>query len=101
MENIAYITLDDRKVKLLIVQSRNGRYRILEEIENRYDMREDILKDCLFSPKTKNDILKILNIYRYTIETFKVTKMIAYAAKIVVKARRNLHKHWHEFSYCK
>ena len=87
MENIAFITLDDKKVKLLIVQSRNGRYRILEEIENRYDLTNDILKDALFSPKSKTDILKILNIYRYTIETFKVSNMIAYAAKIVVKAR--------------
>lgn len=87
MENIAFITLDDKKTKLLIIQSRNGRYRILEEIENQYDLTSDILKDCLFSPKAKTDILKILNIYRYTIETFKVTKMVAYASKVIVKAR--------------
>lgn len=87
MENIAYIELDERKTKLLIVQSRNGRYRILEEVENYYDLRSDILNDCLFSPKAKADILKILNIYRYTIETFKVDKMIATASNIIVKAR--------------
>ncbi len=87
MENIAFITLDDKKLRLLIIQSRNGRYRILEQIENSYDLTNDILKECLFSPKSKSDILKILNIYRYTIETFKVSKMVAYAAKIVVKAR--------------
>lgn len=87
MENIAYITFDDKKIKLLIVQSRNGRYRVLEEVENRYNLTNDIVKDALFSPKSKTDILKILNIYRYTIETFKVTKMIAYASKIIVKAR--------------
>ncbi len=87
MENIAYITLDDKKVRLLIVQSRNGRYRILEEVENRYNLTLDIVKDCLFSPKSKTDILKILNMYRYTIETFKVSKMVAVASKIIVKAR--------------
>ncbi len=87
MENIAYIQLDEKKVKLLIVQSRNGRYRILEEVENYYDLTNDIVKDCLLSPKSKADILKILNIYRYTIETFKVEKMIAIASKIIVKAR--------------
>ncbi len=87
MENIAYIEFDERKTKLLIVQSRNGRYRILEEVENYYDLRTDILNDCLFSPKSKADILKILNIYRYTIETFKVDKMIATASNIIVKAR--------------
>ena len=87
MENIAYIEFDERKTKLLIVQSRNGRYRILEEVENYYDLRSDILTDCLFSPKSKADILKILNIYRYTIETFKVDKMIATASNIIVKAR--------------
>ncbi len=87
MENIAYITLDDKKVKLLVVQSRNGRYRILEEVVNRYNLSQDIVKDCLFSPKSKTDILKILNMYRYTIETFKVSRMIAVASKIIVKAR--------------
>ena len=87
MENIAYIKLDEKKVHLLIVQSRNGRYRILEDVENYYDLTNDIVKDCLFSPKTKNDILKILNIYRYTIETFKVGKMIAVCSNIIVKAR--------------
>ena len=87
MENIAYIQLNERKVKLLIVQSRNGRYRILEEVENYYDLTNDIIKDCLFSPKSKADILKILNIYRYTIETFNVGKMIAIASNIIVKAR--------------
>jgi len=87
MENIAYIQLDERKVKLLIVQSRNGRYRVLEEVENYYDLTNDIMKDCLFSPKSKADLLKILNIYRYTIETFNVGKMIAVASRIIVKAR--------------
>lgn len=87
MENIAYIQLDERKVTLLIVQSRNGRYRILEEVENYYDLTNDIVKDCLLSPKSKSDILKILNIYRYTIETFKVEKMIAVCSNIIVKAR--------------
>lgn len=87
MENIAYIQLDERKVKLVIVQSRNGRYRTLEEVVNYYDLKNDIVKDCLFSPKSKADILKILNIYRYTIETFKVGKMIAVASSIIVKAR--------------
>lgn len=87
MENIAYIQFNEKRIKLLIVQSRNGRYRVLEEVENYYDLTNDLVKDCLFSPKAKNDILKILNIYRYTIETFNVGKMIATAANIVVKAR--------------
>ncbi len=87
MENIAYISLDEKRVKLLIVQSRNGRYRILEEVENEYDLTNDIIKDSLFSPKSKKDLLKILNIYRFTIETFHVEKMIATASNIVVKAR--------------
>ncbi len=87
MENIAYISMDEKRVKLLIVQSRNGRFRILEEVENSYDLTNDIVKDCLFSPKSKNDLLKVLNIYRYTIETFKVGKMIAVASNIIVKAR--------------
>ena len=87
MENIAYIQLNERKVRLLIVQSRNGRYRTLEEVENYYDLTHDLVEDCLLSPKSKTDILKILNIYRYTIETFNVGKMIAVASNIIVKAR--------------
>ncbi len=87
MENIAYIKLDEKGVSLIIAQTRNGRYRVLEEVENNYNLTNDIIKDCLLSPKSKNDLLKILNIYRYTIETFNVEKMIAVCSSIIVKAR--------------
>ena len=87
MENIAYIQLDEKKIKLVIAQSRNGRYRVLEEVENNYDLTNDLVRECLFSPKTKADLLKILNIYRYTIETFSVEKMIAVCSNMIVKAR--------------
>ena len=87
MENIAYVQLDEKKTKLLIVQSRNGRYRVVEEVENYYDLSKDLTIDCLFSPKTRNDILKVMNIYRYTIENYKVGKMIAVASNMIVKAR--------------
>ena len=87
MENIAFIQLTERKLELKIVQSRAGRYRILEEVVNNYDLTGDITIDCLFSPKSRADILKILNIYRFTIETFSASKMIAFASNIIVKAR--------------
>ncbi len=87
MENIAFIELTERKLELKIVQSRQGRYRVLEDVINQYDLTNDITKDCLFSPKSRTDILKILNIYRYTIETYNVSKMIAFASNIIVKAR--------------
>lgn len=87
MENIAFIELTERKLELKIVQSRQGRYRVLEDVVNQYDLTNDITKDCLFSPKSRTDILKMLNIYRYTIETYGVTKMIAFASNIIVKAR--------------
>lgn len=87
MENIALIQLTERKLELKIIQSRNGRYRVLEEVENFYDLSADITKDCLFSPKSRADILKILNIYRFTIETYSASKMIAFASNIIVKAR--------------
>ena len=48
MENIAFIQLTERKIELKIVQSRSGRYRILEEVVNNYDLTKDITKDCLF-----------------------------------------------------
>ncbi len=87
MENIAFIQITERKIELKIIQSRSGRFRILEQVENYYDLTKDLTVDCLFSPKSKADILKILNIYRYTVETFSVTKMIAFASNIIVKAR--------------
>ena len=87
MENIAFIQMTERKIELKIVQSRAGRYRVLEDVINQYDLTGDITKDCLFSPKSRTDILKILSIYRYTIETFNASKMIAFASNIIVKAR--------------
>lgn len=87
MENIAFIQLTERKIELKIIQTRAGRYRILEEVINQYDLTDDLTKECLFTPKARQDILKILNIYRYTIETYNVSKMVAFASNIIVKAR--------------
>ena len=87
MENIAFIQLTERKIELKIIQTRAGRYRILEEVINQYDLTDDLTKECLFTPKSRQDILKILNIYRYTIETYNVSKMVAFASNIIVKAR--------------
>lgn len=87
MENIAFIQLTEKQIELKIIQSRAGRYRELEDVVNRYDLTADLTKDFLFSPKSKSDILKILNLYRFTIETFGATKMIAIASNIIVKAR--------------
>ena len=51
MENIAFIELTERKLELKIVQSRQGRYRVLEDVVNQYDLTNDITKDCLFFAK--------------------------------------------------
>ena len=87
MDNVALIELTERKLELKIVQTRQGRYRVIEDVVNPYDLTKDLLKDCLFSPKSRADILKILGIYRYTVENFNVSKIVAFASNVVVKAR--------------
>lgn len=87
MENIAVIELNESNLRLTIFKTNNGKFKIIEEKEQPFKLGDEIAQEELMRPKTRNDILDVLKIYRNMIETYKVEKIIAVASNILQKAR--------------
>lgn len=87
MSNFAVIELNDKQLKLSIYKTSNGRYMLCEEICQHLKLGEEIERDELLTPKTKQGLLDILKIYRKVIETYKVAKIVAVASSVLLKAR--------------
>ena len=77
MENIAVIELNESNLRLTIFKTNNGKFKIIEEKEQPFKLGDEIAQEELMRPKTRNDILDVLKIYRNMIETYKVEKIIA------------------------
>lgn len=87
MENVAIIELNDGALRLSIFKTNNGKFKLVEEKEQPFRLGEEITTDELLRPKTRNEILEVLKIYRTMIETYKVEKIIAVASSILQNAR--------------
>ncbi len=87
MVNYALIELNERELKLSLFQSINGKYRLLEERSQPFKLGEEICQEELLRPKTKQDLVEVLKIYRRMIEIYKVEKIFAVASNILCKAR--------------
>lgn len=87
MENLAVIELNESMVKLSIFKVSSGRTLLIEEKSQPFKLGEEILQEELLRPKTKNEILEVLKIYRKMIETYKVNQILAYASNILTQAR--------------
>ena len=87
MNNIALIQLNDKELKLSIYKTSNGRNRLIEERSQPFKLGDEITTEELLRPKTKNELVEVLKIYRKMIETYKATKIIAVASNILTRAR--------------
>lgn len=87
MGNIAIIELNDKELKLSIFKTSNGRFKKIEEKRQPFKLGEEITQEELLRPKTKTQLVEVLKIYRKMIETYKVTKIVAVASNILLKAR--------------
>ena len=87
MTNFAVVELNDRELKLSLYKTNNGRYMLTEEICQNLKLGEEIAESELLSPKTKQNLLEILKIYRKLIETHKASKIVAVASSVLLRAR--------------
>ena len=87
MENIAVIIFNEKQLKMRIIETRSGRFRVVNEIADKFDILKEIKDDCLLKPKTISNIVNVLKMYRKMIENFKVTKIIAVASDIILNSR--------------
>ncbi len=87
MENVAIIELNDAFLRLSIFKTSNGRYKLVEEKQQPFRIGEEVAAEELLRPKTRNEILEVLKIYRKMIEVYKIEKIYAVATNILQKAR--------------
>lgn len=87
VENVAIIELNESALRLSIFKTNNGKFRLTEVKEQPFKLGEEISSDELLRPKTRNDILEVLKIYRIMIETYKIEKVYAVASNFLQKAR--------------
>lgn len=87
MENVAILELNCSNLKLSIFKTNNGRYKLIEAKEQPLKLGDEITGEELLRPKTRNEILEILKIYRKMSETYGVEKIFAYATNVLQKAR--------------
>lgn len=87
MEKVAIIELNESLLCLSIYKVSNGKSSLCLIQNQSFKIGEEIDRDELLSPKTKNDILNMLKIYRKMIESYGVSKIITLANNVVLRAR--------------
>ncbi len=87
MEKVAIIELNERALKLSIYKINNGKSLLaLTKIQN-FALGEELDRDELINPNTKNQMLEILKIYRKLIESYNVSRIISVTTNVILKAR--------------
>ena len=87
MEKIALIELNERSLNLSVYKISNGKSLLALTKNQTFKFGEEIDNDELINPKTKNEILNILKIYRKLIEEYGISKIFAFTTNIILKAR--------------
>ncbi len=87
MEKIAILELNESMLRVSIYKVSNGRFQMILDKNQPFSLGKEIAEDQLIRPKTKNDILNVIKIYRKLIESYKASKIIAVASKVLLSAR--------------
>ena len=87
MEKVATIELNEKSLKLSIYKINNGK-SCLSLVKNQScPLGEELDKNELISPNTKNEMVEVLKVYRKMIEGYGVGKIISTATSVILKAR--------------
>ena len=87
MERIAILQLSEVGTRLLILESKNGRYNYLKENFDSFSIGEEISKEGLLKPATISKIISVFVTYRELIQAYSVNKILGVASDFIVKAR--------------
>ena len=87
MEKIAILELNESVLKLTIYKVNGFKSEVCISKSQNFFVGKEIESEELLSPKTKNDILHMLKIYRKMIEDYGVSNIIAVINNIIMKAR--------------
>lgn len=87
MEKLAILELNESILRVSIYKISNGRFQLALEKSQNFALGKEINSEELIKPKTKNELLNVIKIYRKLIESYKVNKIIAVASRILLSAR--------------
>lgn len=87
MDRVAILSIEELGTRLVVFESRHGRYQIIKENFDAFPIGEDIFTDQLIKPKTVSKVVSILTIYREMIQGYGVEKIVGVAKNYVSKAR--------------
>lgn len=87
MEKLAVLELNESFLRVSIYKVSNGRMQLILDKSQRFDLGKEIEAEELIKPKTRNELLNVIKIYRKLIETYKATKIVAVASKVLLFAR--------------
>ena len=87
MEKLAVLELNESFLRVSIYKVSNGRIQLILDKSQRFDLGKEIEAEELIKPKTRNELLNVIKIYRKLIETYKATKIVAVASKVLLSAR--------------
>lgn len=87
MDRIAILSIEELGTRLVIYETRHGRYQIIKENFDSFSIGEDIFKDQLIKPKTVSKVVANLTVYREMIQSYGVERIIGVAKSYIAKAR--------------
>lgn len=87
MEKLAVIELSEIGVRLSLHEVSNGKYKIIKEDVDRFDLYSEVNQDKLLKPKTIADLLAVFKMYKKIIDDNNVEKVLAFATPFLLKAR--------------
>lgn len=87
MERIAIIEISEVGTNLAIFETKNGRYNFIKKFSDKFDIGKEIEEQKLLNPNTISRVVSIMKMYRDVIQDCEVTKTIAFATAMLVKAR--------------
>ena len=87
MEKVAIIELNEKSLRLSIYKVSNGKSMLSLCKNQNVALGEELDKDELINPNTKNELLEVLKVYRKMIENYSVGKIIAVTTNVILKAR--------------
>ena len=86
MEKLAIFELG-YNLKLTIVKTNNGHHKVIEEMTEPLKIADDIESANLIKPKSIQDCIVVLKLYRKFCDTYGVTKTVAVANNLFFQAK--------------
>lgn len=87
MEKLAVIELNEVGTRLSIVDVSNGKYKLIKEDVDKYDLYKEVEADKLLKPKTITSLLATFKMYKKIIDDYAIEKVVAVATEFLQKAR--------------